>query len=326
MYSFLKALKQAAYEFIEDDCMSNGAAVAYYSIFALPPLLVIVFLLANYAGVSPERIDAVVKNQLGMPSAAVENTAAADSAEGDEGASGLQAIADRAKPGDASGIGLVGRVLGGGLLIFTATGLFAQLQVALNRAWEVEPDPEQGGVKQFLLKRLLSLGIILVIAFLLLVSMVLSTLIAEIIRVIQGSSPSVFTRVVGVALDNAATFALGTLLFAAIFKILPDAEMQWRDTWLGAAFTAMLFILGKALIAWYLQQARLGASWGDAAGSIIAVLAWFYYTSLIVLFGAELTQVWAKRFGNGIRPENGAVRAVTEKKHIRESAAPPLRN
>jgi membrane protein len=139
------------------------------------------------------------------------------------------------------------------------------LQVALNRTWEVEPDAEQGSVKRLLLKRLLSLGMILVIAFLLLVSMVLSTLIAELIRVIQGSSPNVSTHVVVVALDNAATFALGTLLFAAIFEILPDAEMEWRDAWLGAAITAVLFIVGKAIIAWYLQQARLGASWGDAA-------------------------------------------------------------
>jgi membrane protein len=325
MYSFFKALKQAAYEFIEDDCMSSGAAVAYYSIFALPPLLVIVFLLANYAGVSPERINAVVKDQLGMPSAAVENTAAADSTKGDDSASGLQAIADRAKPGGASRIGLVGRILGVALLIFTATGLFAQLQVALNRAWEVEPDPEKGGVKQFFLKRLLSLGMILVIAFLLLVSMVLSTVITEVTRIIQGSSPSEFTQLVGMVLDNVATFVLGTLLFAAIFKILPDAEMAWRDTWLGAAITAILFIIGKAIIAWYLQQARLGASWGDAAGSIIAVLAWFYYTSLIVLFGAELTQVWAKRFGKGIRPENGAVRAVREKRHVRDGGTQSAR-
>jgi membrane protein len=317
MRAFFRALNQAAYEFIEDDCMSSGAAVAYYSIFALPPLLVIVFLVANYAGVSPERIDAVVKNQLGMPSTVVGSAAATGSNGAKDNSSALQALAGRARPGDVGGIGPLGRMLGILLLVFTATGLFAQLQLALNRAWEVEPDPATGGVKQFFLKRLLSLGMILVIAFLLLASMVISTAIAQIIHAIQGESPSMVTRVVSIVLDNVTTFAIGTLLFAAIFRILPDAEIAWRDTWLGAAITAILFVVGKTIIAWYLQRAQLGASWGDAAGSIIAVLAWFYYTSLIVLFGAELTQVWARRFGQGIRPENGAVRTIREKKRVR---------
>lgn len=314
--SFFKVLKQAAAEFIDDDCMTSGAALAYYSIFALPPLLLIVFLLAGYAGVSAGRIEMAVKSQLGVPAIAVEGAAPASSNEGGGSSSGLQTIADRAKPGNAAGIGVFGRVLGLALLIFTATGLFAQLQLALNRAWEVAPDPEAGGVKQFILKRLLSFGMILVVAFLLLISMVVSTLVAELTLLIQGTSPSMVTRSMAFALDTGATFALGTLLFAAIFKILPDAKTAWRDTWLGAAITALLFIVGKGLIAWYLQQAQLGASWGDAAGSLIAVLAWFYYTSLIVLFGAEFTQVWAKSLGQGIQPETGAVRTVREKKHL----------
>jgi membrane protein len=148
--------------------------------------------------------------------------------------------------------------------------------------------------------------------------MVISTVISEVIRLVQGASPDIVARIVSVTLDNLMTFALGTLLFAAIFKVLPDAEMAWRDTWLGAAITALLFVVGKAIIAWYLRQASFGSSWGSAAGSVVAILAWLYYTSLIVLFGAELTQVWARRYGGGIRPENGAVRAVREKKHVRE--------
>ena len=326
MGSFFNALKQAAYEFIEDDCMSSGAAIAYYSIFALPPLLVIVFLLASYAGVSPDQINAVVKDQLGMPSpaAAGGNETGASATKSDDKAAApageLQSLAYRARPEQLGGIGALGRILGVLLLIFTATGLFAQLQLALNRAWEVEPDPDQGGVRRFFLKRLLSLGMILVIAVLLLVSMVVSALITEIMRTVQGATPDTAARVVGFILDNLVTLGLGTLLFAAMFKILPDADMIWRDTFVGAALTALLFVIGKALVAWYLQSSDLGASWGDTAGSLIAVLAWLYYSSLIVLFGAEVTQVWAKRYGGGIRASAGAVRAVRETRHEREQS------
>jgi membrane protein len=97
-----------------------------------------------------------------------------------------------------------------------------------------------------------------------------------------------------------------------MFNVLPDAKLAWRDMWFGAGVTALLFIAGKSVIAWYLQRAHLGASWGDAAGSIVAVLAWLYYTSLIVLYGAELTQVWSKRYGQGGQPVEGAVHAVHE--------------
>jgi membrane protein len=180
------------------------------------------------------------------------------------------------------------------------------LQHSLNRAWGVEPDPEHGGIKRFFVKRLLSLGMILVMAFLLLVSLAISPAISAIIRIVQGAGPDVLVRVTSVTLDSLLTLFLTTLLFAAIFKTLPDADIEWSDTWLGSAVTAGLFVLGKALIAVYMQQVTLGASWGSAAESIIAVLAWVYYTSLIVLFGAEFTQAWASRNGHGIRPSEGA--------------------
>ncbi len=300
--------------------MSSGAAIAYYAIFALPPLLVVVFLLAGFAGISPDRINRVVKSQLGIPAGATDkDEEGTQEMPPNPSESRLQSVADRAKSKSLGGVGLFGQIVGILVLVFTATGLFAQLQLSLNRAWDVEPDPEQGGIERYFMKRLLSLGMILVMALLLLVSLVVSAVITQIIQVVQGAAPGMLVRVTSVTLDNLLTFFIATLLFAAIFKVLPDAEMAWRDTWLGAAVTAGLFVLGKALIAWYMQRANLGASWGDAAASIIAVLAWLYYTSLIVLLGAELTQVWANSYGQGTRPSSGA-RAVGAKRRDGQQA------
>jgi membrane protein len=184
------------------------------------------------------------------------------------------------------------------------------LQYALNRAWDVKPDPKRGGgVISFVFKRILSFGMVLVVAFLLLISMVLTTIIDEIVAYIQGGSPEGFALAIGIVLNNLAAFGVATLLFAAMYKVLPDAKMAWRDALIGASFTALLFIVGKALIGLYLQHTDLSSSWGSAAASMIGVLVWIYYSSLILLFGAELTQVWASQFGRGIQPAEGAVSA-----------------
>jgi membrane protein len=138
-----------------------------------------------------------------------------------------------------------------------------------------------------------------------------------VVRWIQGPMPGSVMTVLGVVLHNGITFIVATMLFAAMFKVLPDAKTSWRDLFLGAAITALLFVVGKTLIAWYLQNSDVGSGWGSAASSMVAVLVWVYYSSLIVLFGAELTQVWANEFGRGIEPAKGAVRIVEEKRHIR---------
>jgi membrane protein len=193
-------------------------------------------------------------------------------------------------------------------LIFTATGLFGELQVALNRAWGVQPDSNQGGIRRFFVKRLFSLVLIVGMVLLLLVSMLLTTLLNEIYSYFQGAVPSGLSQFVNFCIDVAVTLLVATLLFAAVFKLLPDVEIQWRNLWVGAAATALLFVIGKGLIGWYLQRANLGSSWGGATASMIAVLAWLYYTSLIVLLGAEFTQVWTRNFGTGFEPQAGAQR------------------
>lgn len=318
------ALKQGVFEFIEDDCMSQAAAVAYYTIFSLPPLLVLVFFLAEAAPIPQATVDRLLEKQLGVPLAESPKLDDTDQESSNRGEKSdqptlLESVAERAteSPGLMERLGPLSRILGGLLLAFTATGVFAQLQYGLNRVWGVEPDPEQGGVWSFLLSRLLSLGMIIVIGFLLLVSLVLTTLLDEVLRVIQGGSPGTVALVVGIVLNNVAAFVLATMLFAAMYLILPDAKMRWRDVIVGAAITAGLFVIGKALIGWYLQYSQVGSSWGSAAATMIGLLVWVYFSSLNVLFGAEMTQVWAKRFGDGIRPARGAVFKVEEKRHLR---------
>jgi len=118
--------------------------------------------------------------------------------------------------------------------------------------------------------------------------------------------------------NNVLSLAMATMLFAAMYKILPDANMQWKDKWVGAFLTAVLFVAGKAGLGWYLQNSNIGSAWGSAASSMIAMLVWVYYTSIIVLLGAELTQAWVKNYGGGIVPEEGAVRVVEEKRYVRD--------
>jgi membrane protein len=309
------AIRSAAKDFSDDECMVSGAALAYYTIFALPPLLVIVFVVAEAAGVPQQTVDQIVKEQLGMP------VAQSPGQSGQSGGGTLEEVAGRegqkGQGGSLAGLGIVSRIIGIALLVFSATGLFAQLQYALNRAWEVAPDPERGGVMNLLVKRGLSLGMVVVIAFLLLVSFVLTTFVKEAVGWIQGVAPSGIMEALGFGVDYLVTFLVATLLFAAMFKILPDAKTSWRDLWVGAAMTALLFVVGKSLVGWYLGSSDIGSSWGGAASSMIAMLVWVYYTSLIVLFGAELAQVWATEYGGGIEPARGAVRKVAETRLIR---------
>ena len=320
--------KATVNDFSEDECLSGGAALAYYTIFSLPPLLAIVFVIAHWLGVPQEKIDQIVREQLGMPTASLNAASnhAPDSqqprgqqpdAQAAEGQQGLGTIAEKAQvPGEGS---LFSRIASIAILIFSATGLLAQLQVSLNRAWEVEPDPEQSGIKNFAMKRVLSFGMIIVVAFLLLVAMVVTTLIDEILSWISSGVPGTLQMVLAHLLNAFSTLVVAALLFAAMYKILPDAKVQWRDVAVGAFVTALLFVVGKTLIGLYLQSSDVGSGWGAAAGSMVSILVWVYYTSLIVLFGAEFTQVWAQSRGRKIEPVEGAVRKVEEKRIIRDS-------
>jgi membrane protein len=197
-------------------------------------------------------------------------------------------------------------------LLLGATGAFIELQKALNRVWEVEPDPKKGGILRFVVKRLLSLGMAATIAFLLLVSLLVSAAV------------SAFGERVGALLPGGASTAmlsvsqlllsLGvvTVLFALMFKVMPDARSRWRDIWVGALVTGVLFVAGKFVLGVYLARSDPGEAFG-AAGALALILVWVYYSAMILFFGAELTQVWAVERGSGIEPKNGAVRPVEDR-------------
>ncbi len=179
-----------------------------------------------------------------------------------------------------------------------------ELQSALNRAWEVEPDPEQGGIRSFLLTRVLSFGMVLAIAFLLVVSLAASALLIAFGDALGAMVPGGVSDILLQVLTFLVSFAVITLLFAAMFKFIPDAEVAWRDVWVGALGTAFLFTVGKFLIGFYLGQSDPGQAYG-AAGSLAIILVWIYYSALILFLGAEFIKAWAQRYGTGIEPARG---------------------
>ncbi len=296
-------VKDAASDFSDDECPRMAAALSYYTIFALPPLLVLILLIASIV-LDPQDVQGAMAAQI-------------QSLMGPEAAGEIRTILEHAEqPGASKGLAAVLGIAG---VIFGATGVFIELQGALNRAWEVAPDPEQGGLKNMITKRIFSLGMILAIAFVLLVSLALSAVLSSFGDVLAGMIPGLGEAVLHV-INFAISFAVITLLFAAMFKIIPDAEIAWRDVWVGAAVTGLLFVIGKFLIGYYLGRSNPGQAYG-AAGSLAVLLVWIYYSAMILFFGAEFTQKWAESRGSGIQPEKGAVRVVEETHHIREPEA-----
>jgi membrane protein len=205
--------------------------------------------------------------------------------------------------------------IGVGVLLVGATGVFAQLQHAINKTWEVEPDPDQGGMENFIVKRILSLGMILAVAFLLLVSLVLTAALSAAGTALGGMLPGGISSVWPIVINFVVSFLVIWLLFAAMFKFLPDARIDWYDVWVGGAITALLFMVGKILIGVYLGTQAHGA------GPVILILLWIYYSAVIFLIGAEFTQVWSRSYGKDIEPKEGAVRVVRKKEYVRHQTS-----
>lgn len=300
-------LKASAREFVDDECPRMAAALSYYTVFSLPAILVLLLLILG-AVLDPEQVQGSLQAQM----------------RGLLGASGAEQVETILRQAQRPDVGRpLAALLGLAGLLFGATGAFVELQGALNRAWGVQPDPDAGGVRSFLLKRLFSFGMVLVLAFLLLVSLAVSAVLAAFGDALAGFLPGLVSGALLQALNQAISLAAIALLFAAMFKILPDAVIAWRDVWVGALATALLFVLGKFLIGVYLGNASPGEAFG-AAGSLAVLLVWVYYSSMIVLFGAEFTQVWARERGSGVQPEPGAVQVERRAVEV-EPGAPPTR-
>jgi membrane protein len=298
-------IKQSAKDFLEDDCMDAAAALSYYTIFSLPAILVLLLTLVG-AVMNPSDVRGGLEGQL-------------QSLMGPNAGQQIRTIIQQAenKPDG----GLLPTILGIAGLLFGATGAFGQLQKTLNRTWNVEPDPNQGGLKNFISKRLFSFGIILVVAFFLLVSLVVSAALTGMSGRLASVLPSGLSGPLLEIFNTILSLAVITALFAAMFKVMPDAKIHWRSVWVGAGVTALLFVLGKFLIGFYLGKSNPGQAYG-AAGSLAVLLLWVYYSSLILLFGAEFTETWAEEKGRGIEPEPGAIRVRREKQRVGELASP----
>ncbi|WP_197442419.1 YihY/virulence factor BrkB family protein [Lignipirellula cremea] len=281
---------RATQEFLRDDCTRAAAALAYYTLFAMAPLLTLVVGAASLF-VEPSQIQGEVAAQL-------------ESVIGAQGVATVQKMVDSRQ---ANATSWIAGAMSIGMLLMGATGMFGQIQAALNQAWGVMPDPRERHVKKLIWKRVLSVGLILVISLTLLASVLASALLA-----VLGNSLGEWigqsSSHLGVRLANGLmSLAVITLLFGLTFRLLPDAKVQWRDVWVGAGVTAVLFTLGKMLLAYYFHYAKIGSSFG-AAGSLVLLLAFIYYASMIFLWGAEFTQMWAGQRGRQIHPRPGAIR------------------
>ena len=265
-------VKRAAVKWNADDCLTLGAALAYYTVFSLAPILVIVIAVAGAVFGQDAAQGEIVDQIRGLV--------------GDDGATAIQSLIESAGRQGASGratlIGLL-------VLLFGSTSAFSQLQSALNRIWEVKPEA-RSGIWEMIRARFLSFAAVLGTGFLLSVSLVVSAGVAAFGRVGWGWVPAIGPLVE--LADFLGSMLVHTLLFAMIFRLLPDAEIRWREVWLGAGVTAGLFFVGKLAIGVYLGTSEVGAAYG-AAGWVILVLAWVYYSAQIVLFGAEFTRACA---------------------------------
>lgn len=284
---FGKVLKAAGRGFMDDNAFKLAASLSYYTIFALGPILIIIISLAGFF-FGKEAVQGRLFHQM---NGLVGNSAA------------LQ-IQDIIRNIQTSELTTAGAIIGGIVLFIGATGVFTEIQDSINYIWSVKAKPKKEWLK-FLFNRLISFSLIVGLSFVLLVSLIINTILdllsEKLIRLLSD-----YTYYLFYIINSAIVFVVISFLFAVIFKVLPDAKIKWRDATMGAIFTAVLFLLGKFLINYYIGRANLGITYGTAA-SVIIILVWVYYSSMILFFGAEFTKMYALQAGSGIRPKDTAV-------------------
>lgn len=295
-------LKKTAYNWIDDEPFVLAAALSYYTLFSLAPLLTIAIAMAGLFFGQEAAQNQVVETTRGLV--------------GKESAQAIQEMIESA--GEKPAAGIISTLFGVIALLFGAGGVVGQLQASLNKVWGVAPKPGQG-VWGFIRQRFVSYAMVLSIGFLLLVSLIVSAVLSGMSRLLGNMFGGAEALVHG--LDLLVSFAFITLLFAMIYKFLPEARIRWKDVWIGAVFTSLLFTIGKSLIGLYLGNSGVTSVYG-AAGSLITVLLWVYYSALIFFFGAELTRVYATEYGSGVAPADNArlVDAVKTTETERKSA------
>lgn len=293
--NWLGLLKQTFQEWLEDKAPQLGAALAYYTVFSLAPLILVLLAIIGLIFQSdPAGAWKKITEQMSyfLDKSAVDV---------------VQNIAQKASQPSK---GLVASIIGVLLALFGASGVFGQLQDALNTIWGVKAKPG-GGIWGFLRSRFLSFAMVGGICFLLLVSLTLESVLKGFSHWVQAMLPGgiVLALIVYWIFDLSVII----LLFAIIFKYLPDAQIDWRDVWIGAAITAVLFAIGKWALGLYLGSGSAASAYG-AASSLITLLLWVYYSAQILLFGAEFTQVYACEAGRGVKPDRHAIRVQTKER------------
>ena len=281
-----QVIRRTVQDWWQDNCLRLAASLAYYTALSLAPL---VLLLVGVIGLVLDRQQ--VAHQL---------TAQLESLMGTAGRELITSILTTASPQGGALATIIGLVT----LFIGATAVFGELQATMNLIWEVQPAPTSGvwaGIWAWLRARIFSLALVFALAFLLLVSLVISAALASVAALFHGPEQALLSRL----LELAVSLLVLTFVFALFYKYVPDAKIGWRDVWPGGLITAALFTLGKTAIGFYLGQASVGSAYG-AAGSMVVLLVWVYYSALIMFFGAEFTQAWATRHGS-VPPQPHAI-------------------
>jgi membrane protein len=292
-------LSTTFWDWTDDKAQRMGAALAYYTVFSLAPLLVIAIAVAAFAFGEDAARGHIVSQIGGLV--------------GDQAARAVQDMIENASRKKESGV--VASAVGLVMLLFGASGVFGELQDSLNTIWGVKPRPGLGFV-DMVRNRFASFTMVIGIGFLLLVSLILSAALAALSTRLGGGAREDVMQ----AINALVSFAVITVLFAAMYKYVPDVRLQWRDVWMGAVVTSVLFTLGKFAIGLYLGRSSVASAYG-AAGSLVIMLIWVYYSAQILLFGAEFTKVYARRYGSGIRPTADALPVTQEARA--EQGLPP---
>jgi membrane protein len=291
-------VKDTFKDWSEDKASRLGASLAYYTIFSIGPLLLIVVAIAS----------------LVFKDAQQQIVGTISQVTGKEGGDVLQSTIQNANKGGAN---ILATIVGIVTLLFGASGVFGQLKDSLNTIWEVKPKPGQG-ILATIKDRFLSFTMVLGTGFLLLVSLVVSASVTALGAFLNSVLPG--GEVFGQILNVALMLGVITVVFALLFKYLPDVKIAWKDVWLGAFITALLFTLGQFGLGLYIRLANVGSSFG-ATGSLVVVLVWIYYSAQIMLLGAEFTQVYTNRFGSRVKPDENA-EFITEEARAQEGMTP----
>lgn len=285
--NFWKMLKQSGSEFFEDNVLKMSAALAYYTLFAFAPMMVVIISIVQFFYGEDAVQGNVYPQIVGIVGAEA----------------GLQ-IQQMIQNAAVSGSGTISTIISVIMLIVLATGVFVEIQDSINTIWNLKPKPKKGFVK-LILNRVISFSMVVSLGFIMLVALMVNTVIESLTHRLETLFPEAMVYVV-YGINLILTFAITTLLFAIIFKVLPDAKIEWKTVWGGAIATSILFMLGKFGITLYINYSDVGSTYG-AAGSIIILLLWVYYSSLILYFGAIYTKVYAQYTNHKIFPSKYAV-------------------